>query len=194
MKKRILVVDDEHDIVDLLTYNLTIEGYEVVSAFNGEQALEKTLGVDLVVLDVMMPVLNGFDTCKILQANSATAHIPIIFLTAKSGEVDEIVGLELGADDFIQKPISPRKLVARVKAVFRRGGHAGDEQREETLIRVESLEINKLNYTVKLGAREIFFPKKEFELLSLLAGNRGKVYSRELLLDAALPFLVTDNR
>lgn len=183
MKKKILVVDDEHDIVDLLTYNLTIEGYEVVSAHNGEDALKKTAGVDLVILDLMMPVLNGFETCKRLQANPETANIPIVFLTARSGEVDEIVGLELGADDFIQKPISPRKLVARVKAVFRRFGHMGEEQAEQNIIRTEHLEINKSNYTVRFGKKEVFFPKKEFELLSLLAANRGRVYSREVLLD-----------
>lgn len=184
MKKKILVVDDEHDIVDLLMYNLTIEGYDVVSAHNGEEALGKTAGVDLVILDLMMPVLNGFETCKRLQANPETTNIPIIFLTARSGEVDEIIGLELGADDFIQKPISPRKLVARVKAAFRRFGHNSDEPAEQGIIRTEHLEINKSNYTVQSGKKEVFFPKKEFELLSLLAANKGRVFSREALLDA----------
>ncbi len=181
--KKILIVDDERDIVDLLTYNLNIEGYEIVPAYNGEEAVRKASGVDLVILDLMMPVLNGFETCKRLQANPATSHIPIIFLTARSGEVDEIVGLELGADDFIQKPISPRKLVARVKAVFRRQAHTGDEPAEHAIIRAENIEINKSNYTVRLGNREVFFPKKEFELLSLLAASKGKVFSREALLD-----------
>ncbi len=181
--KKILVVDDERDIVDLLTYNLSNEGYEIVPAYDGEEAVRKAPGVDLVILDLMMPVLNGFETCKRLQANSVTSHIPIIFLTARSGEVDEIVGLELGADDFIQKPISPRKLVARVNAVFRRYAHAGEEPAEQAVIRTNNLEINRSNYTVRLGNKEIFFPKKEFELLSLLAASKGKVFSREALLN-----------
>ncbi len=181
--KKILVVDDERDIVDLLTYNLTIEGYDIVPAYNGEEAVRKARGVDLVILDLMMPVLNGFETCKRLQANPATSHIPIVFLTARSGEVDEIVGLELGADDFIQKPISPRKLVARVKAVFRRKAHSGEESVDQGVIRADNLEINKSNYTVRVGKKEMFFPKKEFELLSLLAANKGKVFSREALLN-----------
>ena len=121
MRKKVLVVDDERDIVDLLTYNLKKEGYDVVSANNGNEALKKAASKpDLIVLDVMMPVLDGFETCRRLKADPATSSIPIIFLTARSGEVDEVIGLELGADDYIQKPISPRKLVARVKALLRR--------------------------------------------------------------------------
>lgn len=185
MKKRILVVDDERDIVDLIGYNLTKEGYDVFSAYNGREALDKvSLKPDLVILDLMMPVLDGFETCKCLKGDSATAGIPVIFLTASSSEVDEVLGLELGADDYIQKPISPRKLIARVKAVFRRAGHAADGLREPPVIRANRLEINRSNYTVHLGKKEIFLPKKEFELLALLAANRGKVFSREVLLNA----------
>lgn len=184
MKKRILVVDDERDIVDLLTYNLTKEGYDVVPAFNGREALERVSGrIDLVILDLMMPEVDGYETCRRLKAAPGTASIPIILLTAKSGELDEILGLELGADDFIQKPISPRKLVARVKAMLRRAEYAADDGQEHQTIRAGRLEINRTTYTVRLGSKEIFFPRKEFELLALLAANPGKVYSREMLLN-----------
>lgn len=184
MKKRILVVDDERDIVDLVSYNLAKEGYKVVSAFNGKEALEKADSVDLVILDLMMPVMDGFETCRHLKAEPSTAGIPVIFLTARSGEVDEVLGLELGADDYIQKPISTRKLVARVKAVFRRNERLADTQTNASIIRAGSLEINKSNYTVRLEKKELAFPKKEFELLFLLASNRGKVFSREMLLNS----------
>ena len=184
MKKRILVVDDERDIVDLIRYNLSKEGYEVSVAYNGQQALEKASGCDLVILDLMMPVLDGFETCRRLKADPKTAPIPVVFLTAKSGEIDEVVGLELGADDYIQKPISPRKLVARVKAVFRRSDAPRGEGSEEPVIRVDRLEINRSTFTVKIGNREVFFPRKEFEILTVLASNPGRVYSREMLLNA----------
>lgn len=185
MSRKILVVDDERDIVDLLKYNLTKEGYDVFVAFDGKEALEMAaLSPDLILLDVMMPTLDGFEACKRLKANPATAGIPVIFLTARSGEVDEVVGLELGADDFIQKPISPRTLIARVKAVFRRADTPTDNAPDHSIIRAGRVEINKSNYTVRLGKKEIFFPKKEFELLALLASSRGKVFSREALLNA----------
>jgi two-component system alkaline phosphatase synthesis response regulator PhoP len=178
------VVDDEKDIVELIRYNLDKEGYDVIPAYNGQEALEKISSrPDLIILDLLMPVLDGFETCKRLKATPATAAIPIMFLTASSSEVDEVVGLELGADDYIQKPISPRKLVARVKAVLRRQEQTTEEGSLPRVIKVDRLEINRSNYTVRLGKRELFFPKKEFELLALLAANRGKVFSREMLLN-----------
>jgi two-component system alkaline phosphatase synthesis response regulator PhoP len=183
VKKRILVVDDERDIVDLLRYNLAKEGYDVIPAYNGKEALEKAAGVpDLVILDVMMPVLDGFETCKKLKSDPRTNGVPILFLTASASEVDEVLGLELGADDYIRKPISPRKLVARVKAVIRRSGQVPDEGAEPPVIRAGSLEINRTSFTVRIGKKEVFFPRKEFELLALLASNPGKVFSREMLL------------
>lgn len=184
MKKRVLVVDDERDIVDLISYNLTKEGYDVFSAYDGKEGLDKAdPPPDLIILDLMMPVMDGFETCRRLKNNALTAKVPVIFLTARSSEIDEVVGLELGADDYIQKPISPRKLVARVKAILRRQDTMPPEAGDNSVIRVDRLEINKSNYTVHLGKKEIFFPKKEFELLALLATNRGKVYSREMLLN-----------
>lgn len=185
MKRKVMVVDDEKDIVELLSYNLKKEGYDVIVAHDGQQALDKVgARPDLILLDLMMPVLDGFETCRRLKIDPATSHIPIVFLTARSGEVDEVLGLELGADDYIQKPISPRKLVARVKAIFRRQDSAAGEAAATDIITVDRLEINRSNYTVKLGKKEVFFPKKEFEILSVLAGNRGKVFSREMLLNA----------
>lgn len=185
MKKRVLVVDDEKDIVDLLRYNLAREGYEVIAASDGRDALEKAASKpDLILLDLMMPVLDGLETCKRLKADPATASIPVVFLTARSGEVDEILGLELGADDYIQKPISPRKLVARVKALFRRLDASGEPAADPGVIRAGRLEINRSSYTVRLGHRDVFFPRKEFEVLALLAENRGKVFSREKLLNS----------
>jgi two-component system alkaline phosphatase synthesis response regulator PhoP len=185
VRKKILVVDDERDIVDLIRYNLTKEGYDVSFAYDGKAALEKvSRSLDLVILDVMMPVMDGFETCRQLKRDPQTNSIPVVFLTAKSSEVDEVVGLELGADDFIQKPISPRKFIARVKTILRRAEYKPEEEASRTIIRADRLEINRSNFTVHIGKKEVVFPKKEFEILALLASNRGKVFSREMLLNA----------
>jgi two-component system alkaline phosphatase synthesis response regulator PhoP len=186
MESTVLVVDDEQDIVDLISYNLSKEGYTVHSATNGLEAVSKAQDVhpDLVILDVMMPGMDGFEVCRTLRATPTTAATAIMFLTAKSGEIDQILGLELGADDYIQKPISPRVLLARVKTVLRRNK---ERVRTETIaapevLRIGSIEVNRQNYTVRIDDRESFFPKKEFELLAFLASNRGKVFTRETLL------------
>lgn len=182
MAKRVLVVDDEPDILSLIEYNLTKEGFEVVTARNGAEALERTADLpDLVLLDVMMPELDGFETCRRLKADPRTSHIPVIFLTARSAEVDEIVGLEIGADDFLHKPISPRKLVARVRALFRRAEQGGEEQ--ESVIRTRRITLDRSHYSVRVGGEEVFFPRKEFELLALLIAHPGRVFSREVILD-----------
>ncbi|MDZ4746037.1 MAG: response regulator transcription factor [bacterium] len=186
MEKKILVVDDEQDIVDLISYNLGKEGYKVFSASNGIAAVEKAEKErpDLVILDIMMPGMDGFEVCRALRQNPNTTASAIVFLTAKSGEIDQILGLELGADDYIQKPVSPRVLLARVKTLLRRGS---EKIRTETIaapevMRIGSLEVNRQNYTVRIDNKESFFPKKEFELLAFLASNRGKVFTREALL------------
>ncbi|HLP28584.1 MAG TPA: response regulator transcription factor [Candidatus Didemnitutus sp.] len=186
MEKKILVVDDEQDIVDLISYNLSKEGYKVFTASNGTQAVEvaTTVRPDLVILDIMMPGMDGFEVCRSLRQDTTLATTAIMFLTAKSSEIDQILGLELGADDYIQKPISPRVLLARVKTIIRRGQ---EKVRTETIaapeiLRLGALEVNRQNYTVRVDGKEIFFPKKEFELLAFLASNRGKVFSREALL------------
>lgn len=186
MEKKILVVDDEQDIVDLISYNLSKEGFKVYTASNGTAAVETAQKVrpDLVVLDIMMPGMDGFEVCRHLRQDPETAGAAIVFLTAKSGEIDQILGLELGADDYIQKPVSPRVLLARVKTILRRGT---ERVRTETIaapevLRIGALEVNRQNYTVKIDNKESFFPKKEFELLAFLASNRGKVFTRESLL------------
>lgn len=186
MQKKVLVADDEEDILALLSYNLKKEGYDVTTAANGDEAIEAALEArpDLIILDVMMPGRDGFDVCRAIRQLPEIAHTSIIFLTAKSGEIDQIVGLELGADDYIQKPVSPRVLLARVKTILRR---ATERVRTETVaapevIRMDMLEINRQSYTVKIGGKEEFFPKKEFELLAFLAANGGKTFSREALL------------
>jgi two-component system alkaline phosphatase synthesis response regulator PhoP len=187
MPKTILIVDDEEDILQILRYNLEKEGYAVKTASDGAIALEIASAgpLDLILLDVMMPETDGFEVCRKLRATPLHASTPIIFLTARVGELDQILGLELGADDYIQKPISPRVLVARVKSVLRR---SAETVKTETivmpeLLNVGELEINRQNYTVRVQGRETFFPKKEFELLAFLASNRGKVFSREILLN-----------
>lgn len=186
MEKKILVVDDEQDIVDLISYNLGKEGYKVFTASNGTAAVEtaEKTRPDLVILDIMMPGMDGFEVCRALRQNPATTGTAIVFLTAKSGEIDQILGLELGADDYIQKPVSPRVLLARVKTILRRGT---EKVRTETIavpevMRIGALEVNRQNYTVRINNKESFFPKKEFELLAFLASNRGKVFTREALL------------
>jgi two-component system, OmpR family, alkaline phosphatase synthesis response regulator PhoP len=187
MSKKIIVVDDEEDIVQMLRYNLQKEGYDVTTALNGAEALRlaQQQRFDLVLLDVMMPEIDGFEVCRRMRAMPAYGSTPIMFLTARAGEIDQILGLELGADDYIQKPISPRVLMARVKTVLRR---SSESIRTETIVMPEvlsvgELEINRQNYTVRINGHETFFPKKEFELLAFLASNRGKVFSREVLLN-----------
>lgn len=186
MKKKILVVDDEKDIVDILKYNLERENeFEVFTAKNGREAIELAENIpDLILLDIMMPELNGFEVCKKLKNNPDTAKIPVIFLTAKENEIDEILGLEIGADDYISKPISPRKVLARIKSVIRRttGDHDKTPKLEEN-IKFKNLEIDSSSHSVRINNNEVFFPKKEFQLLHFLLSNKGKVYSREILLN-----------
>jgi two-component system, OmpR family, alkaline phosphatase synthesis response regulator PhoP len=189
MTKTVLVVDDEKDIRDLIAYNLSKEGFAVLTAQDGNEAIEK-IGqhkVAVVVLDIMMPGMDGFDVCKQIRAQESLAKIPVLFLTARSSEVDQIIGLELGADDYIQKPVSPRVLVARVKSILRRSDLSGvpsisdDASKEQ--IRIEGIEIDRASYRVKVDGSEVFFPRKEFELLYFLAAHPGRVYSRDVLLN-----------
>lgn len=188
MTKTVLVVDDEKDIRDLIAYNLSKEGFAVLTAENGNEALDKLAKhkVSIVLLDIMMPGMDGLDVCKHIRANEATAKIPVIFLTARSAEVDQIIGLELGADDYVQKPVSPRVLVARVKSILRRSDRVEvpamlADTKEQ--IAINGLEIDKAAYKVKVDGSEVFFPRKEFELLYFLASHPGRVYSREALLN-----------
>ena len=185
MAQQILIVDDERDIIEILKYNLEKEVYDVLTATNGRKALERSRSKpDLIVLDAMMPEMDGWEVCRRLKGDPNTTDIPIIFLTARGSEFDEVLGLELGASDYIIKPISPRRIVARIKAVLRRGEPAATGVEASELLRIDQMEVNVPNYTVRIGKQELFLPKKEFETLVYLAKRRGRVISRETLLDA----------
>lgn len=181
MKQKILVVDDEADVVELIEYNLRNVGFDVVCATDGEEALAKikTTLPDMIVLDIMLPGKDGFEVCKQLKRDPKTANIPIIMLTAKAAEVDRVVGLELGADDYITKPFSPRELVLRIKALFRR---LTPPSIQESIIKYGKLIIDPIKHEVTVDNKEIDLTPTEFKLLHFLAANRGRVQSRDRLL------------
>lgn len=183
MKAKILLVDDEKDIVEFLQYNLVQEGFKVITAHNGKEALDKiTSNPDLIILDIMMPKMDGYEVCTRIRSMDEYKNIPIIFLTAKSSEIDEVHGLNLGADDFIQKPISPKKLIARVKSNLRKGELVQGEVTASKEITAGPLLINREMYQVLLEGNQIVLPKKEFEILAYLASNPGKVFHRDKIL------------
>jgi two-component system, OmpR family, alkaline phosphatase synthesis response regulator PhoP len=184
MKTKILLVDDERDIVEFLQYNLEHEGFEVITAYDGDEAIRKlTEKPDLIILDVMMPKINGYEACKIIRQKEGFNHIPVIFLTAKSSEMDEITGLDLGADDFIRKPISPKKLIARVKSNLRKSELIlPDTKNFSKIIKIGPLEIDRERYSVMVNGENVIFPRKEFEILFYLSSQPGKVFNREVLL------------
>ena len=181
--KHILIVDDEADLVELVSYNLKKEGFTVDSASGGEAALTKMRKdkYDLVILDLMLPGIQGLELCRILRNNPKTAGLPIIMLTAKGEEVDRILGLEMGADDYITKPFSPRELVARVRAVLRR---STEKPLTEKILKIGELELDRERYTVSSKGKPIKLSATEFKLLLFLAERKGKVFSRGQLLDA----------
>lgn len=179
---KVLVVDDDSDIVELLEYNLTKEGYSVLTASNGRKAIDiaKAFVPDLILLDIMMPQLDGIETGRILRQNPDIRNTYILFLTARSEEYSEVAAFEVGADDYITKPIKPRALMSRINALFRR-----EAQKAESgdTIEILDLAINRKNYTVTQGdEKSIVLPKKEFELLFFLAQTPNKVFSRDELL------------
>lgn len=183
MKTKILLVDDEKDIVEFLQYNLANEGFKVITAYNGQEALDRlTQKPDLIILDVMMPKMDGYETCAKIRAIDEFKNTPIIFLTAKSSELDEVHGLNIGADDFIQKPISPKKLIARVKSNLRKLENTQTENQSAGELTIGPLVINRDKYEVTIKGKLVFFPKKEFEILFYLASNPGKVFDREKIL------------
>jgi phosphate regulon transcriptional regulator PhoB len=182
-RQKILVVDDEPDIVEIVTYNLKKEGFLVSSASDGEEALDliRKNHFDLAVLDLMLPGIQGVDLCRTIRANPATDSLPIIMLTAKSDESDRVLGLEMGADDYISKPFSVRELIARVRAVLRR---SSENRQPGGKIVIGSLEMDKGAYTVVKSGIPLELSSTEFKLLLCLAENRGKVFTRDRLLDA----------
>ncbi len=181
--KHILVVDDEADLVKLVTYNLKKEGFLVDSAQDGEKALAKVKKgkYDLIILDLMLPGIQGMEICRILRNDPKTSSLPIIMLTAKGEEVDKILGLEIGADDYITKPFSPRELVARVKAVLRR---TIEKPAADKIIEAGDLVINKETYSVTNKGLPVKLSATEFKLLLFLAERRGKIFNRDQILDA----------
>ncbi len=177
----ILIVDDEKTLVKALTFNLEKEGFQVESAYDGEEALQKifSLKPDVVVLDLMLPEVDGFEVCRRVRKK---LDVPIIMLTARSEDIDKVLGLELGADDYLTKPFNSRELVARIKAILRRST-AHEEDSKKKQIQIGKLQIDLLQHRVRLEGREINLTSKEFALLSFLALNAGNVYSREQLLE-----------
>ena len=178
--KKILIADDEPDILEIIQYNLQNEGYEVMTAKNGNEAIEqaKRFTPDLIILDIMMPGKNGIEVCNILRLQPAFNDTLIIFLTALSDEGTEVKGLETGADDFITKPVSPKVLVSKVNALFRR------VNKEETgTLQIGDLIIDREKYIVTCQGNDIILARKEFELLALLAGKPGKVFLRNEILN-----------
>ncbi|MDD4907615.1 MAG: response regulator transcription factor [Candidatus Omnitrophica bacterium] len=187
MKEKILIVDDEKDIVKMLDYNLKKEGFRTVIAHDGEDALRSANKEhpDLVLLDLMLPGRDGLDVCKSLKNDPKTARIPIIMLTAKTQEADKIVGLELGADDYVTKPFSPRELVARIKAVLRRGN---DKEKLPETLKAGELVMDFARISVTVKDKPVELTAKEFELLKTLIKARGRVLSRDYLLDTIWGF------
>jgi DNA-binding response OmpR family regulator len=182
MGDKILVVEDDRTLLDVLKYNLAKEGYNVITATDGVQALgiARSQKPELIVLDIMLPELNGLEVCRILRKDMTT---PILILTAKGEEIDKIVGLEVGADDYMTKPFSMRELLARVRAMLRRARMTGSESAEEKMITIGNLEMDTPRRQAMLSGVMLDLTQKEFDLLAFLARNRGLVFSREQLLE-----------
>lgn len=185
MKKKdikILLVDDEQDILEIVGYNLTQEGYQISTASNGKEAIQKAKKElpHLIIMDVMMPEMDGMEACENIRKLPELSNVIIAFLTARSEDYSQVAGFDAGADDYITKPIKPKLLVSKVKALLRRLKE--DEQNSETL-NVGGIEINREEYKIIQEGKEIILPRKEFELFYLLASKPGKVFKREEILD-----------
>lgn len=182
-REHILVVDDEEDILELVRYNLSKSGYQATCVTSGEDALNLAGSKmpALIILDLMLPGIEGLDVCRLLKNNPATQHIPIVMLTAKGEEPDIVAGLELGADDYITKPFSPRVLVARVKAVLRRKKAAADE---DIAIKVRDITIDSRRHEVAVKGKPVELTHTEFSILNLLARRPGWVFTRNQIIDA----------
>ncbi|MDI9449170.1 MAG: winged helix-turn-helix domain-containing protein [Pelotomaculaceae bacterium] len=184
---KILVVDDEKNILELVRFNLEREGYEVLTSLDGARGLElaRSENPDLIVLDVMLPEISGLEVCRELHLDPATKKIPIIMLSARADELDRVLGLEMGADDYVTKPFSPRELVARIKARLRRSrrGATGAEEASESRLDYGRMVIDEDRFAVYVDGEKQEFTPKEFELIRFLARHPGKVFSRDQLLE-----------
>jgi len=182
--QQILVIEDEEDILEVITYNLTNEGYRVAGVTSGEDGLKaaKNAPPNLIVLDLMLPGIDGLEVCKILKHDDRTAHTPIVMLTAKGEETDIVTGLELGADDYITKPFSPRVLIARVRALLRRA--AAEPVNETDTIRVHDLVITPGRHEVSVGSKPVTLTFTEFKILHTLARKPGWVFTRYQIVNA----------
>ena len=185
MKKediRILLVDDEQDILEIVGYNLSLEGYQVFTAKNGVEAVSKAKKKlpHLVILDVMMPEMDGIEACEIMRNTPGLEHTIITFLTARGEDYSQLAGFEAGADDYIQKPIKPKVLMSKVKALLRR---SKEQKKEDEILKVGNLIINREEYKVVNKGEEMVLPRKEFELLALLTSKPDKVFKREVILE-----------
>lgn len=180
MKQKILIVDDEENILDLIDYNVRNAGYETSKAIDGKEALSlfEKEEFDLIILDVMLPYIDGFELLKIIRKKS---FVPILMLTAKTEELDRVLGLELGADDYLLKPFSVRELIARVKAILRRTSDFIEDNNEKIITKDITIDLN--GYKAFFGGKEVKLTMKEFELLKYLMQNKGKVFTREILLN-----------
>ncbi|HMD01025.1 MAG TPA: response regulator transcription factor [Ferruginibacter sp.] len=178
--KKILIADDEADILEIIQYNLQVEGYEVITARNGTDAIDlaKKHQPDLIILDIMMPGKNGIEVCNILRLQPSFRDTLIIFLTALNDEGTEVKGLETGADDYLTKPVSPRVLVSKVNSLFRRVS-----KEEKGVLQIGDLQIDREKYMINFQGKDIVLARKEFELLALLAGKPGKVFLRNEILN-----------
>ena len=183
-KPTILVVEDEEDLRDIIIYNLNREGYEAIGVESGEEGLNlaKDIKPDLVLLDLMLPGMNGMDVCRNVKQDSNTQDIPIIIVSAKGEEADIVSGLELGADDYLTKPFSPRILLARVRAVLRRSTEA--DKIDETLLEINGLTIDTKKFQLSIAGNPVELTKSEFSILYFLASHRGWVYTRYQIVDA----------
>jgi two-component system alkaline phosphatase synthesis response regulator PhoP len=183
-KPKILIVDDEPDILELIEYNLKKEGYAVFTASNGKEAVQEARKClpDLIILDIMMPKMDGIETCRVLRAMPEFKNTFMVFLTARSEEYSEIAGFNVGADDYIAKPIKPRALVSRINAILRRNTQA--EEVVENKLEISDLVIDRDAFLVFQNEKKIVLAKKEFELLYLLASKPGKVFTREAILSS----------
>lgn len=186
LRKKIFAVDDESDILEILKINLESEGYEVLTYTDPRKAFDKLKGAapDLVILDVMMEGMDGYEFCRAMRAKPEYASMPVIFLSAKSDELDKVLGLEFGGDDYITKPFSVKELKSRVKAVLRRSAAVKDANQDEKILSYRGIELYPEQYQLKVDGDDVQLTKTEFGILHLLLKNHGKVFSRDNLIDS----------